>query len=58
MVSSMDSWSRRDKRNGAGRRVGEYREGVEEKDSMGRVTEHTVTSRQCVSEWGVSGEEK
>lgn len=30
----------------------ESRGGVEEKDRMGRVTEHTVRSRQCMSELG------
>lgn len=57
VVSSMDSWSKGDRRNGAGR-VLECGEGVERKDSMGHVTEHTGTSRQCVSEWVVSEEEK
>lgn len=41
MVSSMDSWGERRERNGGGGK--RHRE----KDSMGSVTGHTETSRQC-----------
>lgn len=43
MVSSIDSWRGRRDRNGGGEKCGE-------KDSMGGVTVHTMTLRQCVLE--------